>query len=235
MAPPYPAPKVMDSPWTPKGADSKRAADAAGAKQRKFGVKESYSSLPQLMLVQMRAIVAGEVAGDWEKFGGLGAQMTNMAEVMEVALKKNQEIAAKLLYEQNREWQQLARGRRDINQIGVQLRQPNQLILSRVIGDQMKEFLNRAEKGKSSAERDFHFAGKQVSQTKGRGPQSWKQGGRAPYYKNPDGIQRRGTRYKRRQRGDRQRDKGRDSPKYRSRPDRSTSRKKRKTADDETK
>ena len=30
-----------------------------------------------------------EVAGAWEKFGGLGAQMTNMAEVMEVALKQS--------------------------------------------------------------------------------------------------------------------------------------------------
>ena len=68
------------------GADAKRAADAADAKQRKFGVKESYPSAPHLVLAQMRAMVAGEIAGAWEKFGGLGAQMTNLAEAMDVAL-----------------------------------------------------------------------------------------------------------------------------------------------------
>ena len=65
-----------------------RAAQAAEAKQRKFGVKESYPSLAQLALAQFRAIVAGGVEGAWGKFGGLGAQMNNMAEVMEVASKK---------------------------------------------------------------------------------------------------------------------------------------------------
>ena len=228
---PYPNPKLMDTPWTPKGADVKRAAEAADAKQRKFGVTESYPSLPQLVSAQMGAMVAGEVAGTWEKFGGLGAQMPNLAEVMEVALKTNQETAAKLIYEQNQEWQQLARGRRDINQIAVQLRQPNQLILPRAIEDQKKEFPNRAEKGT----KDFKFSGKKDFQKKGGGPQGWTQGGSAAYYKKPDGAQSRDNRDKKRQRGDRQKDKGRDSPKYRFRPDRSRSRKKRKTADDETK
>ena len=96
-------------------------------------MKESYPSLPHLVLAQIRAIVAG-----W---------------------KTDQETGAKLIYEQNQEWQLLARGRRDINQIAAQLRQPNQLKLSRVIGDQKKEFLNRAEKGESSGKEDFHFAG----------------------------------------------------------------------------
>ena len=56
--------------------------------------------------------------------------------------KTDQETGAKLIYEQNQEWQLLARGRRDINQIAAQLRQPNQLLLSRVIDDQKREFLN---------------------------------------------------------------------------------------------
>ena len=79
---PYPAPKLMDAPWTPKGADVKRAAQAAEAKQKRSGVKESYPSLAQLMLAHLRAIVAGEVAGAWQKFGGLGAQLNNMAEAL---------------------------------------------------------------------------------------------------------------------------------------------------------
>ena len=89
---------------------------------------------------------------------------------MEVALKTNQETAAKLIYEQNQEWEQLARGRRDINQNAKQLRQPNQLILSRAIEDQKKEFLNRAEKGEFPGRKDSHFAGKKDFQKKRKGP-----------------------------------------------------------------
>ena len=232
---PYPAPKLMDAPWTPKGADVKRAAQSAEAKQKRYGVKESYPSLAQLMLAHLRAIVAGEIAGAWEKFGGLGAQLNNMAEVLETALKTNQETAARLITEQNQEWQQLARDRHDINQIAEQLKQPNQLILSRVIEDQKKDFLNRAEKGKFPAKKDFQPNGRKDFQKKGRAPQNWKQGGAAPYYKKPDGNQDRDNRFKKRQRDDRQQDKDRDSPRYRARPDRSKSRKKRKTADEETK
>ena len=95
----------MDSPRTPNGADVKRAVAAAEAKQKKFGVKESYPSLPQLESAQLRATVAGEIAGAWEEFGGLGAQLTNLAEVMEAVLKTNQETAATLIHEQNQEWQ----------------------------------------------------------------------------------------------------------------------------------
>ena len=232
---PYPAPKLMDAPWTPKGADVKRAVQLAEAKQKRYGVKENYPSLAQLALAHLRAIVAGEVAGAWEKFGGLGAQLNNMAEVMETALKTNQETAARLITEQNQEWQQLARDRHDINQIAEQLKQPNQLILSRVIEDQKKDFLNRAEKGKPPAKKDFQLNGRKDFQKKGKAPQNWKQGGAAPYYKKPDGNHDRDNRFKKRQRDDRQQDKGRDSPRYRARPDRSKSRKKRKTADEETK
>ena len=214
----------MDAPWTPRGADAKRAAQAAEANQRKFGVKESYPSLPQLMLAQMRAIVAGEVAGAWEQFGGLGAQMTNMAEAMEVGLKTNQETDAKLIYEQYQEWKQLARNRHDIKQIAEQLRQPDQLVVSRVIEDQKKDFLNRAEKGRFPARKDSQAAGRKHFQKKGGAPRNWKQGGIAPYYKKVDGAQYWGNRFNKRQRDDRQRDKGRGSPKYRSRPDRSNGR-----------
>ena len=191
--------------------------------------------MAQLMLAHLRAIVAGEVAGASEKFGGLGAQLNNMAEVLEIALKTNQETAARLITEQNQEWQQLARDRHDINQIAEQLKQPNQLILSRVIEDQKKDFLNRAEKGKAPAKKDFQQNGRRDFQKKGRAPQNWKQGGATSYYKKPDGNQDRDNRFKKRQRDDRQQDKGRDSPRYRARPDRSKSRKKRKTADEETK
>ena len=62
-------------------------------------------------------------------------------------MKTDQEAAAKLAYEQNQEWQLLGRGRRDINQIAMHLKQPNHLILSRAAAFQGKEYQSRSEKG----------------------------------------------------------------------------------------
>ena len=64
------------------------------------------------------------MAGSWGRFGGLGAQLADLARVQEVALKRNQEGAAKLAQERNHEWRQPARGRRNIKQIGPRLEQP---------------------------------------------------------------------------------------------------------------
>ena len=73
---------------------------------------------------------AGDVAGAWGKFAGAGAQMSNPAFIMELALKANQEAAAFLPLEQNRELQQIARDRRDIKQIELQLKQPEHSLIS---------------------------------------------------------------------------------------------------------
>ena len=121
----------MESPRTPNGADVKRAAATAEADQRKFGAKESSPSLALLALSLLRVIIAGAVAGAWDKFGGLGTQLANSAEVMEAAMITNQETALKLAHGQKQEWQQLAGGRRDVNQIEMMSSQPNQLFLSR--------------------------------------------------------------------------------------------------------
>ena len=56
-------------------------------------------------LAPMGVIVAGEIAGAWDKFGGFGAKLSNLAQVVEVAMKQ-------LVGGQNLEWQRLAALRR---------------------------------------------------------------------------------------------------------------------------
>ena len=73
--------------------------------------------------------------------------MSNLTFVIEQALKTNQEVAAKFLTEQNRELQQIARGRQDMKQKESQPRQPGQLI-SRVVGDRQTEYKARTERGR---------------------------------------------------------------------------------------
>ena len=44
------------------------------ARQKKFGAKKPYPPSGQLIFAQVRFIGAGELAGAWESFGGVGAQ-----------------------------------------------------------------------------------------------------------------------------------------------------------------
>ena len=51
---------------------------------------------------RLLAIVAEEIAGAWDRLGGVGAQLANMAGFLEVALRADEETAAKLAEKQNR-------------------------------------------------------------------------------------------------------------------------------------
>ena len=73
----------MEGPWAPRTAGVK----AAAAEQKKSGAGTHYPSVAFLALAKLRA---------WDRFGVLGAQLMNTAEVLEVALKTNQEAEAKL-------------------------------------------------------------------------------------------------------------------------------------------
>ena len=78
----------------------------------------------------------------------MGAQLSNQASFMEITLKTNQGVAAKFLKDQKRDLRQIARDRQDITQNELQLKQPDQLLITRAAEDQQKEYKRRAEKGK---------------------------------------------------------------------------------------
>ena len=107
----------MEEPWAPHSAEVEGAVESDVANQKKFGLEKRYLPVAHLALAQPRARVAGEMVGAWGRFGCLGAQLANMAEVPEFALRTNQEGSAKLAEEQNREWQQSGRGRHDVKQM----------------------------------------------------------------------------------------------------------------------
>ena len=73
----------------------------------------------------MRAAVAGELAEAWKSSGGSGPQLTNLANVLAVAVQTNQETVGRLMEAQSREWQQMARDRRNIKEVELQLKEPN--------------------------------------------------------------------------------------------------------------
>ena len=99
-------------------------------------------------MARLRMTAAGEEAGAWGKFGGMGAQAPNRKFIMELALRTNPKTASKFLTEQNRELQRISRGRQDIKLIESQFRRPDQLLTSRVLEDKQEEYKARAEKGR---------------------------------------------------------------------------------------
>ena len=91
---------------------------------------ESKNATLHLAMAQLRAIVAREIAGSWGRCRGIWARPADIAGISEVAFRTNQDTAPKLVGGHNREWEQLARGRHDVEQIESQLRRPKRVLVS---------------------------------------------------------------------------------------------------------
>ena len=78
---PHPAPRLGAERWSLPDAELERAAGHDAAQREKFRVARPYPSSAHLVFSQMRFIMAGELAGAWASFGGIGAQWTDLAQV----------------------------------------------------------------------------------------------------------------------------------------------------------
>ena len=96
----------------------------------------------------LRMIVAGEIAGSWEKLGGSGLQLQNIAAIMEISATTNQEVASKFAAGQSREFQMLARDRHDPKLTKSHFPRPDPAMLARVVEDQNKEYKERPDKNR---------------------------------------------------------------------------------------
>ena len=88
---------------------------------QRMGIKKNFPSHVHLVVTQLRCIAVGELAGEWEDFGGIRPQLANLASVALVASANNQEAAAKLHEARNAERRQLAWERRGLSKVKHQL------------------------------------------------------------------------------------------------------------------
>ena len=65
--------------------------------------EKQYPTVTHMAMARLRMIIAGDVAVAWRGFGGMGAQLSNLTFLMELAPKANQEAAANFSTEQSRE------------------------------------------------------------------------------------------------------------------------------------
>ena len=125
-----------------------------------------------MAMARLRVIAAGAATG-------AGAQLPNLTFIIELALVPKTEVAEKNLTEQNRDLQQIARRRQNIKQIESQVKQPDQLLIARAVGDKQKEYEARTERG--GAEHPYNKNDEQPKKSKG-GP-GWKPGGKTRFCK----------------------------------------------------
>ena len=92
---PFVAPKLWEAPWTLQGPAHKRAIEAERNRQKRNAAKTGFLNTGQLALAYLRYIIAGEFAGAWTKFGGLGAMLTNLASILELSALQNMETACR--------------------------------------------------------------------------------------------------------------------------------------------
>ena len=100
----------------------------------------------QPALAYLRYIIAGELAGAWAEFGGLGAMLANLASVMELPVLQNMETACRFERAQNAAWTHLARERGSLQIIRDELVEVNRDRLEQVVNGQISEFNDRHKK-----------------------------------------------------------------------------------------
>ena len=222
----------MEGPRTPHSSEIKGAAEADIAEQKRCGIKGRHLTAAHLALPQLQAIVAGEIAGARGRLGGIGAKLTNMADVPKVELRRNQGTVAKLVEEQDRKWRQLARGRQDVRRVESKLRQPNQSLVARVLEDRQEEFKARLAKNKDG---DPYYKNNEQPK-EGESGYSWGPGGGSRFYQGEESERGRGCGDLRKQRS---RAEGyeddRRSPRCRKRGDQPLSKRTKKDEDSEAK
>ena len=75
--------------------------------------------------------------------------MTDLANVLAIAVQVNREMAARSMEVQNREWRQIAGDRRDVEQIEARVKEPNLPRIAREADDRRRDLATRSsEEGK---------------------------------------------------------------------------------------
>ena len=110
---------LTSGPRTPQTAELDCAVEKDACRQLKYGVKKLRPSMARMVLVRMRRIEAGELAGRQNRFGGIGTLLADP-----VGIPANQDADSRFLGPQAAEWRHTAGDKRNVKLIVSQLVQP---------------------------------------------------------------------------------------------------------------
>ena len=123
--------------------DYKRACENGKTRQQRNGVQTRFANCPQLALSYLRYIIAGEAAGAWKAFGGMGAMLSHLAHLQKVAMTQNAETSFRFERAQSAKSSQLARNRGGPTAFKNDLRIFNRESLAQCASDQLAESTER--------------------------------------------------------------------------------------------
>ena len=100
-------------------------------------------NMGQLALRHLRYIVAAELAGAWQAYGGLGAMLTHLAHISKLPVVRNAETSYRFEGAQSQRRSGLARGRGNLDAIRAELLKMDRERASQCVSDQSAEFRER--------------------------------------------------------------------------------------------
>ena len=131
-------------------------------------MKASFLNTGQLDLAYLRYIITGELAGAWNKFGGLGALLANLASTIELAVIRDVETACLFERTQGAAWPRLARERGRLQTAEEELVKINRDRLHQCVNDQILEFTGRHKGRRESGNRPSTNCNRARNRKRGR-------------------------------------------------------------------
>ena len=131
-------------------------------------MKASFLNTGQLALADWRYIVAGEIGGAWEQFGGFEALLTNFATLMELSVIQKMRTASRFERAQSAARSRLSRERGSLQVVTEGLVAINRGRLRQCVNDQMSEFTDRrkARRGSKNSSSSNHYRRKRRKRRK---------------------------------------------------------------------
>ena len=133
-------------------------------------MKTSFLYTGQLALADWRYVVAGEIGGAWETFGGFGALLTNLATLMELSVIRNVRTANRYERAQSAARSHLSHERGSLQVIKEELVKINRGRLRQCVNDQVSESPDRqtAKRGFKNFSSSNHYRRKKRKRGRSR-------------------------------------------------------------------
>ena len=163
---PYCARSPQDLPWRLDKLSHNRAWEDEKARQKRFGQTSPCLNSAQMVVYRLRVIVAGDLAGAWDKFGGFGAQLCLLSSHLEACIENNTEVMARLADEENEVLSHMARSRMDPKEVFSVISDPDRDRRLRVVDEQRRAYHLRSSQSQA-AKRSRHGGGASSSNTQG--------------------------------------------------------------------
>ena len=162
---PYCARSPQDLPWRLDKLSHTRAWEGEKARQKRFGQLSPCLNSAQMVVYRLRVIVAGDLAGAWDKFGGFGAQLCLLSNHLEACIENNTEVMARLADEENEVLSHMARSRVEPKEVTSAISDPDRDRRLRVVDEQRRAYHLRS--AQSQAAKRSRHGGASSSNTQG--------------------------------------------------------------------